>query len=128
MDKILIAFANSKEDELQNLRKAEIDPQDFARSIGCVKCSVKVAEYQIKKGRFFHLEHPLAASSCSSSGELWELTRTPGVERGVSHMCQFGLLAEDGDGIGLAKNPTKIATNVPSIASALDLQCEGGGA
>ena len=109
-----------------NLRKTEIDPQELARAIECVQFSNKVAEYQMRKGRFFYFEHPLTASSWSGVEESWELTQKPSVDCVVSHMCQVEFGAEDSEGIGLVTKPTKIVTSMPSIASALDRQCEGG--
>ena len=48
---------------LQNLRKTEVPPEEMQKAIDCVLFCVKVAEYQISKGRYFDFEHPLSASS-----------------------------------------------------------------
>ena len=58
--------------------------------------------------------------------ELWELSQHGDVEAVVVHMCCVALTAEDSAGTGLEKNPTKVLTSLPSIASAIDRQCEGG--
>ena len=75
---------------------------------------------------FFYFEHPLSAKSWYLD-ELWELSQHGDVEAVVVHMCCVALTAEDSAGTGLEKNPTKVLTSLPSIASAIDRQCEGGG-
>ena len=40
--------------QLQNLRKSEIDPEIMAKLIECMKFSVKVAKYKMRRGRFFY--------------------------------------------------------------------------
>ena len=97
----------------------------LAKAVECVKFSVEVAEYQRRHGRFFYFEHPLSAKSWDIP-ELWLLSQRYDAESVVLHMCRFGLEAEDQDGSGLVKKPTKVLTNLSSIASAIDKQCEGG--
>ena len=111
--------------QLQNLRKSEIDPEIMAKLIECMKFSVKVAKYKMRRGRFFYFEHPLSAKSWYLD-ELWELSQHGDVEAEVVHMCCVALTAEDSAGTGLEKKPTKVLTSLPSIASAIDRQCEGG--
>ena len=53
--------------------------------------------------------------------ELDGLRQLEGVESVTVHMCVFGLTAEDSDGVGLVQQPTRILTNMPSIASAVDV-------
>ena len=109
---------------LQNLRKTDIPADDMAKAMACVRCCVDVAEFQISKERFFYFEHPLTASSWSMP-ELDKLRSRIEVEDVVLHMCSFGLTATDGDGEGLVKKPTRILTNMPSIASGLHQRCSG---
>ena len=71
---------------------------------------------------FFYFEHPLTASSWTMP-ELDQLRSRSDVEDVVLHMCSFGLSATDGVGEGLVKKPTRVLTNMPSIASALDRRC-----
>ena len=47
----------------------------------------------------------------------------PGVKDVVVHMCQFGLTLRDHFGEGPAKKPTRIITNLSSIAEAVDRKC-----
>ena len=111
--------------QLLNLRKTAIDPQEMERAVECVRFAVKVAEYQRSKGRYFDVEHPQSATSWNLK-ELWELTERSGVESIIVHMCQFALTAEHDNGKGLVKKPTRVATHLPSLASAIDRRCEGG--
>ena len=89
-----------------------------------VQFSVKVAEYQISRGRFFYFEHPLSAKSWDLK-DLIRLRETDGVDSVVVHMCSFGLGSWDKQGWGLAMKPTRILTNMPSIASSLNRRCTG---
>ena len=107
---------------LQNLRKTDIPKDELARAMACVRFCVEVAEYQMAHRRFFYFEHPLTATSWSMP-ELGGLRGHADVIDVVLHMCAFGLRAEDREGVGLAKKPTRILTNMPSIAAALDRQC-----
>ena len=56
--------------QLQNLGKTEIDPVELFRAVECVRFSVRIAEHQIKKGRFLYFEHPLLARCLSTMEEL----------------------------------------------------------
>ena len=109
---------------LQTLRKTEIPPADLAEAIECIKCCVEVAEYQRKKNRYFYFEHPLIASS-------WQLPCLAGlmeeddVIKVVVHMCQFSLQARDAEWLGFAKKPTRVLTNLPSIAESIGRTCAG---
>ena len=40
-------------------------------------------------------------------------------------MCMFGLTAVDAEGEGSAKKPTRVLTNLPSIAAAISRRCSG---
>ena len=54
--------------------------------------------------------------------ELAALMDRPEVENVVLHMCAFGLESADEDGMGLVKKPTRVLTNMPSLATAIDRQ------
>merc|ERR1712004_296309 len=43
----------------------------------------------------------------------------------VGHMCQFNMMQEDNEGLGLVKKPTGFLTNAPCIARRLDKKCSG---
>ena len=73
----------------------------------CVLFCVRIAEYQMKNGRFFYFEHPLSASSWNLEA-LASLREPPEVEDVVLHMCQFGLESCNSEGRGLVKKPTRI--------------------
>ena len=109
---------------LQNLRKSDIPVDELEKAMACVKFCVEVAEYQMARGRFFYFEHPLTATSWTMP-ELDGLRSRKHVEDVTVHMCAFGLDAEDAEGVGLVKKPTRILTNMPSIATALDRRCSG---
>lgn len=47
------------------------------------------------------------------------------VEAVELHMCMFGLTAVDEEGEGFAKKPTRVLTNLPSIAAAISKRCSG---
>ena len=110
---------------LQNLRKTEIDPKDFAKALECVRFSVKVARYQIRNGRFYYFEHPLTATS-RNLDDLQELAGEIEIEAAIVHMCRFGITSSDSEGAGLVKKPTNVLTNMASIAESIGLRCEGG--
>ena len=107
---------------LQNHRKTDIPEDELARAMACVRFCVDTAEYQIKHGRLFYYEHPLTATSWSMPA-LDGLRQRKEVENVVLHMCAFDLMAEDQEGSGLAKKPTRVLTNMPSVATALARRC-----
>ena len=109
---------------LQNLRKTEIPPDELARAKNCVRFCVEVAKYQRSKGRFFYLEHPLTASSWRMP-ELAELRDAEDVYDVVLHACRFDLKSTDDIGEGLVKKPTRVITNMGTIAGMIDRQCTG---
>ena len=109
---------------LQHIRKTDIPADEMARAMSCVRFCVEIAEEQISQGRFFYFEHPLTASSWSMP-ELCRLREHSEVEDIVLHMCAFGLRAEDREGVGLAKKPTRVLTNMPSIAASINRRCVG---
>ena len=110
---------------LQNLRKTEILPADLGKAIACVRFCVEVAEFQLACGRFFNFEHP-PTPTLWSMPEVDALRQLERVESVTCHMCAFGLTAEDKDGVGRVAKPTRILTNMPSFASAVDRRCNGG--
>ena len=109
---------------LQNLRKTPIPQDELDRAMNCVRFCEEVAKYQRSKGRFFYLEHPLTASSWRMP-ELAGLRDAEDVFDVVLHACQFGLKSTDSLGEGLVKKPTRVITNMASIAGMLDRQCTG---
>ena len=87
---------------------------------------MRVAEYVICKGRCFYFEHPQSARSLNLE-ELLQLCQHLDVESVIVHMCRFNLMSAESEGEGLVKKPTRVITNMISIASAIHLHCEGGG-
>ena len=85
---------------LQNLRKSDIPADELEVAMACVRFCVEVALFQISRGRLFHFEHPLTATSWSMP-ELDDLRCRNEVEDVTVHMCAFGLEAEDEEGVGL---------------------------
>ena len=86
-----------------------------------VNFCVRVAELQEQAGRFYYFEHPLGASSWNLT-QLRQLLEKPTWYSVVVHMCRFGLKTRNG---GFAKKPTRILTNLASIAEIVK-QCLGG--
>ena len=110
---------------LQRLRKTEVPADELSEAIECVNFCVDVAMYQIRKGRYFYFEHPLAASSWQLDS-LSGLMTTEGVENVVVHMCRFNLRSRDSVGDdGLSKKPTRVLTNLPSLAESINKKCTG---
>ena len=109
---------------LQNLRKTSIPKEEMERAKNCVRFCVEVAWYQQKKGRCFYLEHPLTASSWRMP-EMEELRMAEYVHDVVLHMCRFGLKSTDSTSQGPVKKPTRVITNMESIAGYLNRQCTG---
>ena len=102
-----------------------MEVEEWELAVSCVLFCVRVAEYQMSKGRLFYFEHPLSATTWALE-EVANLRNRKDVEDITVHMCQFGLQARDEEGPGLVKKPTRILTNMPSIATAVDRQCCGG--
>ena len=111
---------------LQNLRKTPMNAEAWEKAVNCVKFAVKVARLQMAGGRYFYFEHPLSATSWAVIDELVELREMIEVQSVVLHMCQFGLTSRDSEGPGLAKKPTRVLTNLPSVAGMIDRKCQGG--
>ena len=57
--------------------------------------------------------------------DLFELAHAPDMETAYVHMCQHGLMSEDSEGVGFVKKPTKVITNLPSIAESVEAKCDG---
>ena len=110
---------------LQTLRKHSIPEANMAEAVECIRFCIEVPNYQRKKQRFFYFEHPLAASGWRLP-DLMKLKDEDDVIDVVLHMCQFHLQAVDAEGIGLAKKPTRVISNLPSIAESISRQCTGG--
>ena len=110
---------------LQRLRKTAIPSEHMAVAIECVRFCVEVANYQRKKNRYFYFEHPLTASSWQLE-ELAGLRDQEDVIDVVLHMCQLNLRAIESEGEGVAKKPTRVLTNLPSLAESISRKCPGG--
>ena len=61
--------------------------------------AIMIAEFCLREGIFFCIEHPSTASSWGRSN-LKQLTTKPGVETTVFDQCMFGLVSK------LTKTPT----------------------
>jgi len=104
---------------MQNLNRARWDRQrwdmEMDLAVRQVHLCVEIADYQARKGRRFIIEHPLTATSWGLAAVRW-LLEQPGVYVIDVDMCNFGLCDRDGH---LHKKPTRIATNDPVVAAAL---------
>ena len=102
-----------------------MNAEAWDKAVRCVQFVVRVAELQMRPGRFFYFEHPLSATSWAVVDDLIRLRATDGVEGVVLHMCQFGLMSKDQDGPGPAKKPARVLTNLPCVAG-INKKCPGG--
>lgn len=83
---------------------------------------IEVAEYQLKRNKYFLLEQPAGASSWATHAMMWLLGQ-PGVLRFVFDQCATGLSVEPG---WLSRKSTGIVTNHMGIAAELsECQCSG---
>eukprot|EP00969_Alexandrium_andersonii_P232675 10273099-Alexandrium_andersonii.AAC.1 len=69
----------------------------------------KLYQSQLERGAHFLHEHPASAASWQEP-RMTELPSRPEVERGIGHMCRFGMrvpwLASAGGGSRLVRKPT----------------------
>lgn len=80
-----------------------------------------VAEWQVKRGKYYVFEHPDRARSWHEAC-LQRLSSWPGTFRTRCDMCAYGL-AVDGEGFNL--KPTGILTNSRYIAKRMSRRCPG---
>ena len=107
---------------LQHLRRTPISEEEWRKAVSMVNFCVRVAELQEAAGRFYYFEHPLGASSWGLT-DLRRLREKATTYSVAVHMCQFDLRTRNG---GLAKKPTRILTNLVTIAEKVNRQCQGG--
>ena len=90
------------------------------RALAMLHFCVQVAEYQLRNGRYFLIEHPGGASSWSSHAMAW-LLRQEGVIRFEFDQCMTGLAVQGEPN----KKMTGIVTNHLGIAALLSqYQCD----
>ena len=56
---------------------------------------------------------------------MTRLASAPGVYKVDAHQCAFGLMSEDGEGVGPVKKPTSFLTNSVKVCQRLDRKCPG---
>ena len=84
-----LAFSVARRPAWQHLRGTNLtDPE--AAGLRFMSLCVRVAEYQMRRGRGFLLEHPEGASSWELDS-VREILGRPGVLSGVADLCQYGL-------------------------------------
>ena len=106
-----------------------MDPEKYHKSLVEAKThlefSAEIYRMQIDEGRNFLHEHPNTASSWRYDC-MQRLIISPHVGSIVSHMCQYGMMQKDDDGIEKhVKKPTRWLSNSPYILNELDKRCEG---
>ena len=114
---------------LQNLNKGKVDPDRYRKSLVEAKThlefSAEIYQMQIDEGRYFLHEHPTTASSWRYDC-MQRLIVNPYVGSIVFHMCQYGMMQKDDDGIEKhVKKPTRWLSNSPYVLNELDKRCEG---
>ena len=79
---------------INRLNPDRMDPDEWDRLVAegvrdLILC-MRIADFQVRSGRYFVFEHPLYASSWGAAvvKYVWSL---PGVDRVRVDMCQFGL-------------------------------------
>ena len=75
-------------------------------------------------GRLFLHEHPASASSWRELC-IMKISELDNVETVVGHMCQFGMMSKDQDGVGLVKKSTRFMTDSTHVAKSLHRLCTG---
>ena len=115
-----LAFSVARRPAWRHLKGTNLtDPE--AAGLRFMSLCVRVAEYQMRRGRGFLLEHPEGASSWELDS-VREILGRPGVLSGVADLCQYGLAVKGGEP---KKKPTRFMTNRASILQPLLLRCDG---
>lgn len=86
--------------------------------------AIRVAKIQRQEGRYFAIDQPLTATS-------WKMPAMTGL-RALSgmfsvdlHMCAYGMKSRDSEGEVRLLKPTRLVTNMPTIASNAGRRCRG---
>ncbi len=112
------ALNEAKSKDAEGMRRARIAATvhlDFVASL---------YEEQMDGGRYFLHEHPLYATSWEVAG-IERVMMRDDVRRVRGDQCQFGSEVRSGAHRGAPiKKPSGFMTNSPSIANALDVQCQ----
>lgn len=82
----------------------------------------RMCHKQIELGKAFRFEHPASATSWKLES-LRELSKAPGVEEFVLHMCEFGMTQTDKYGSGRVYKQTRIMTNSKILGKLLEEKC-----
>ena len=83
-----------------------------------------MCELQIRAGRHFVLEQPLASRAWTLERAM-KLAATEDVITTEFHQCMYGLEAVDHLGSAPAYKPTRILTSHLTLAEALTRRCDG---
>jgi len=101
------------------------DPVEWEQAVRYLNLCVAMCKAQQRAGRHFMFEHPAHASSWKVES-LAELRNEPYSLEGFLHMCRFGMMAKDKDGVERPVcKPTRILTNCVPIYECLNRQCQG---
>ncbi len=108
--------------QLQAINVARRDPAIVRRELESAKDHVrwvmKLCALQVRENRYFLFEHPKTATSWKMA-EVERVSRMDGVGVVTTHMCAFGMLSKDEDGVELVKKPTSMMTNSPEVGRRL---------
>ena len=114
---------------IMNLAKLRMKPGDFDRkythAVAHLEFMFELFDLQLKNGGHILFEHPASASTWSLPFVI-EMSKRPGMQCVVAHMCRFGMSGRDHHGPGLVLKPTKFLTSSSAIAAQLARQCVGG--
>ena len=113
---------------IQRLSQNRRDPHEFdanlARAVRHLMFSLELCRIQRDAGRHFLLEHPAGASSWQHPEVVKFIAETEKLFLTTGHMCQFGMVATDSDGVEkpVAKN-TRWMTSSECLGTALGAKC-----
>jgi len=91
------------------------------KAIKMLNLCIKIAEFQLKHGRYFYFEHPFGASSWEAP-LMQQLLRHSQVELSKIDMCAYGLVSPRNVPM---KKSTGILHNIPALSPMLVLRCDG---
>lgn len=116
---VQLGRAQIGEEEYQRQRQRAVDHLAFAFELYAL---------QAKHGRYFLHEHPLSANSWDEKCVIDFVLQHSGLSTTVTHMCQFGMVAQDRDGeTGPVYKPTRWLSNCEGITKELEkFRCPGG--
>ena len=114
---------------IQAMNRGRVDAATRARQLAEARVllgfAVEVYEMQLRAGRHFLHEHPVAASSWRVP-RVARLLRDPRVGDVTGDQCRYGLKTRcEGGGWVPARKPTRFMSSSPAILQRLALRCRG---